>query len=110
MSLVPIDGAGKVLGQAGPCFIRNSNRLTVIGIMKFDTADLPNMQANGTLNDVILHEMGHVLGFGSSGKTRSNQEFPSPAIVNDNESPDSYGLQSTAAAAGQSLHGASAGL
>ena len=65
VSLVGIDGVGKVLGQAGPCFIRTSNKLTVIGIMKFDTADLPNMEANGTLNDVILHEMGHVLGFGS---------------------------------------------
>ena len=65
VSLVPIDGVGKILGQAGPCLIRSSNSLTVIGIMKFDTADLGNIQANGTLDDVILHEMGHVLGFGS---------------------------------------------
>ena len=64
VSLVPIDGVGGTLGQAGPCFIRNSNKLTVVGIMKFDTADLGTMLTNGTLDDVILHEMGHVLGFG----------------------------------------------
>jgi hypothetical protein len=33
--------------------------------MQFDTADLASMQANGTLNDVITHEMGHVLGIGT---------------------------------------------
>jgi len=63
--LVNIDGPGKVLAQAGPCLIRLSNSLTVVGIMKFDTSDLPNITANGTLHEVVLHEMGHVLGFGS---------------------------------------------
>jgi hypothetical protein len=33
--------------------------------MSFDTADLDRMEANNTLTDVILHEMGHVLGFGT---------------------------------------------
>jgi hypothetical protein len=81
VSLVPIDGVGKVLGQAGPCFIRNSNRLTVIGIMKFDTADLPNMEANGTLNDVILHEMGHVVGFGSIWDDPTKDFLVTPSSV-----------------------------
>jgi len=81
VSLVPIDGVGKVLGQAGPCFIRNSNKLTVIGIMKFDTADLPNMEANGTLNDVILHEMGHVVGFGSIWDDPTKNFLVTPSSV-----------------------------
>ena len=89
-----------MLGQAGPCFIRTSNKLTVIGIMKFDTADLPNMEANGTLNDVILHEMGHVLGFGSIWDDPT-KNFLRDAFV---------GLQSAASAAGQSLHGTAADL
>jgi Leishmanolysin len=38
----------------------------VIGYMFFDTADLAGLQSSGDLNDVILHEMGHVLGFGTS--------------------------------------------
>jgi hypothetical protein len=33
--------------------------------MQFGTADLAAMQANGTIGDVITHEMGHVLGIGT---------------------------------------------
>jgi hypothetical protein len=60
-----IDGPGNVLGQAGPCLIRSSNDLTAVGVMEFDTADVAGMSANGTLNLVMLHEMGHVIGFGT---------------------------------------------
>ena len=63
--LQPIDGRGGVLGSAGPCFLRNSNSLTVLGAMRFDTDDLDDIEAEGLLEPVILHEMGHVLGFGS---------------------------------------------
>jgi subtilisin-like proprotein convertase family protein len=62
---VPIDGPGGILGQAGPTHIRPGSRLPVKGIMSFDTADLNRMEADGSLTDVILHEMGHVLGFGT---------------------------------------------
>jgi hypothetical protein len=60
-----IDGPGNVLGQAGPCIVRSSNALPVIGLMFFDEDDLASLEANGTLSLVILHEMGHVLGFGT---------------------------------------------
>lgn len=63
--LVTIDGAGGVLGRAGPCLIRTAGRLTAMGIMQFDVADLATLETNGRLNDVILHEMAHVLGFGT---------------------------------------------
>ena len=33
--------------------------------MSFDTADLASMEADGTLVDVITHEMGHVIGIGT---------------------------------------------
>jgi hypothetical protein len=69
VSFVAIDGPGNVLGSAGPCLIRNSNSLTVVGTMRFDTADLATMEANGSLNSVILHEMGHVLGIGTLWST-----------------------------------------
>lgn len=65
VSLEAIDGSGGILGQAGPCRIRNSNSLTITGTMTFDVADLDDLETAGTLNDVILHEMGHVLGIGS---------------------------------------------
>lgn len=60
-----IDGPGGTLGQAGPCFIRSSNQLTVVGRMIFDQADLADLQAAALLDEVIVHEMGHVIGFGS---------------------------------------------
>lgn len=61
-----IDGPGGVLGQAGPCGLRTSSpTLPVLGIMQFDAADLTTIENNGTLDDVILHEMGHVLGLGT---------------------------------------------
>jgi hypothetical protein len=60
-----IDGVGKTLGQAGPCFIRSSNGLPVIGRLKLDASDLANMETNGTVDDVVLHEIGHVLGIGT---------------------------------------------
>lgn len=67
---VDIDGPGQVLGQAGPTHFRPpaagvAAGLPAMGIMSFDTADLTDMEAAGTLNDVITHEMGHVLGIGT---------------------------------------------
>lgn len=67
---LPIDGPGGTLGQAGPTHLRPASAgaaafLTAKGIMSFDTADLAKMGAAGTLNDVITHEMGHVLGIGT---------------------------------------------
>jgi hypothetical protein len=60
-----IDGPGGVLGSAGPCSIRNSDQLSWLGRMRFDSADLDNMVNNGTLESVILHEMLHVIGVGT---------------------------------------------
>ena len=60
----PIDGAGGVLASAGPCYTRSSNGLTTHGVIKFDSADVPGLESSGLLEDVILHEMVHVLGFG----------------------------------------------
>lgn len=59
-----IDGVGRVLGRAAPTLIRN-NQLPAAGFMEFDTDDLVRMQGDGTLVDVIVHEMGHVLGIGT---------------------------------------------
>jgi hypothetical protein len=65
-----IDGTGGVLGQAGPTVLRPTAAgaaalLPAAGVMYFDTADLAEMERENTLNDVITHEMGHVLGFGT---------------------------------------------
>lgn len=63
--LIPIDGPGQILGAAGPCFVRTSDALPVSGVMIFDVDDLEFMQSYNLLDEVIVHEMGHVLGFGT---------------------------------------------
>ncbi len=85
VTLEHIDGPGGVLGSAGPCFIRNSNNLSVVGAMIFDNADLANIEDAGLLQALILHEMGHVLGFGSLWPTMNLLADPSlpPATGTD---------------------------
>lgn len=67
-----IDGRGGVLGQAAPTAFRTSSQggLPYLGFMQFDSADLASMASAGTLRDVILHEMGHVLGLGGLWQAR----------------------------------------
>lgn len=71
-SIVTIDGVGGVLGQAGPDAFRGGTPggaggagLPYTGVMEFDTADVTAMETGGTLQGVIMHEMGHVLGLGT---------------------------------------------
>jgi hypothetical protein len=54
-----------VLGQAGPSILFGTTGLPVKGIMQFDTADVERLEAQDRFADVILHEMAHVLGFGT---------------------------------------------
>lgn len=68
-SSVAIDGVNGILGQAGPDQLRSGSSLPVHGVMRFDTADINSMEIDGTLFNVILHEMGHVLGIGTLWST-----------------------------------------
>ena len=63
--IAPIDGPKNILGQAGPCFVRLTSTLPVLGYMKFDSADIDVLEAQGRLEYVFLHEMMHVIGFGT---------------------------------------------
>ena len=65
VDITPIDGPLGTLGQAGPCQIRMSSQLPVLGFMQLDAADVTRLEQDGDLVDVILHEMGHVLGIGT---------------------------------------------
>lgn len=62
---IQIDGPGGTLGQAGPTHLREGSLLPARGIMEFDVDDLRMLEADQSLEDVILHEMGHVLGIGT---------------------------------------------
>ena len=62
--LQPIDGPGGHAGQAGPCAFGHA-RSPVVGVMFFDTDDLDLLEAEDLLDEVAIHEMGHVMGIGS---------------------------------------------
>mmetsp|Transcript_20085 Transcript_20085/g.55472 ORF Transcript_20085/g.55472 Transcript_20085/m.55472 type:complete len:560 (+) Transcript_20085:156-1835(+) len=72
----PIDGPGGILGSSGPRAIvttskknpvnHNHNfKQTLTGQMTFDSADIDVMLKDHNYKDVIVHEMGHVLGIGT---------------------------------------------
>jgi len=65
-----IDGNSGVLGSAGPDRFRSGTLLPYHGTMEFDSADMAWMESSGTLYYTVLHEMGHVLGFGTLWEAR----------------------------------------
>ena len=72
-----IDGVGGILGSAGPTnvvrwggpgpkqFQSRPIAIATSSQMQFDIADIVSLQQTGSLLDVVKHEMGHALGFGS---------------------------------------------
>lgn len=76
VSVPVIDGVGGILGSAGPdtAAYYDDNPLgqpthalwyADTGSMQFDSADVDWMIGNGSFFGVVLHEMAHVLGFGT---------------------------------------------
>lgn len=61
IQIQPIDGPGDILGQGGPCAVRAGSGLPAIGLMILDSADMTST----LMRRVIIHEMGHALGFGT---------------------------------------------
>lgn len=90
VQLQEIDGPGgengNILGQAGPCALRD-DLSPYLGVMTFDTFDLGELEASGSLETVILHEMGHVLGVGSLWDFVGLLENPS---IPNNEGADTF--------------------
>lgn len=60
-----IDGPGGILGGANPIDIRAGWRLPNAGWMILDSSDIERMDDQDILVDVILHEIGHLLGLGT---------------------------------------------
>lgn len=59
----PIDGPGSILGSAGPCALVGD--YPIFGLMRFDSADAQGLLNQGNFAEVIVHEMGHVIGIGT---------------------------------------------
>ena len=67
-TLAPNDGPGGVLGFAGPTeavLDRLDYVLSTDGEMTFDSADADGLLSAGIFGAVVLHEMAHVMGFGT---------------------------------------------
>lgn len=60
-----IDGQGGALASAAPCVVRSGSALTVLGHIQLDQADLDYLHSAGQLVPVLVHELLHVLGFGT---------------------------------------------
>lgn len=99
-----IDGPYGVLGQAGPRATRTTgSQLPYTGAMEFDSADLGMMESDGTLQSVILHEMGHVLGIGTLWWTKNLLDVTdatNPLYVGANALREYRTLAGSAAATG----------
>jgi hypothetical protein len=69
VTLTTIDGSGGFAGWGGTTASRSGTYLPGQGYMKLDSADTSSLVSKGILDDMILHEMLHSLGFGVSWKS-----------------------------------------
>jgi len=65
-----IDGARGVLAYAGPCVVHDADAggLPLVGAMTVDSSDVAMLTGGATsalADDVLTHELGHVLGIGT---------------------------------------------
>ncbi len=68
--ITPIDGVDGVLGNASACAFHATSGLTALGTMLFDSEDLDRLDVASQANDLVTHEIGHVLGFGTLWSAR----------------------------------------
>ena len=79
----PIDGRGLVLASAGPTFWRLPSFLPITGRITIDSADMASLTTGDELSNVVLHEMGHVLGKGYAGGFRRSHCFTSCLLTHN---------------------------
>lgn len=88
-----IDGAGDILGYAAPCHVRIIPHLddkvtsVITGRILLDEADVTALESQGTLGETVVHEIAHVLGFGTIW---TDHELIVNASVPSNPSADTH--------------------
>ena len=65
------------MGLAQVCSARLSNGLPIVAKLTLDTADVGRFEGTGRLVDLIVHELGHALGFGTLWASKGFLENPS---------------------------------
>lgn len=63
--VVPLDGPGGALAGAAITGVRNDSQLPFTATIQIDSADVARLRSDGSLRDVLKHELAHALGFGS---------------------------------------------
>ena len=97
-----IDGTGKTLAQSGPCYTRNRSSLPAVGVLMLDADDVRTVEAQGLMHDLVSHEIGHVLGFGTL--------WPDLQLLTGAGGTDPRFLGASAGSAYQALGGGSSGV
>ena len=109
VKIVPIDGEGGTLGQAGQAVWRISSALPIVSFIELDADDLDTL-SDRLLAALMLHEMGHTLGYGLEPWTDHNLlQNPSLDVYNNRivPAPDTYFSGANAIAAFDAAGGAS---
>lgn len=63
VSIADIDGPSNYLAYTQVCSVSDQDKLPILSHIRIDRADLDSMQARGILPAVVMHEIGHALGF-----------------------------------------------
>lgn len=71
-----IDGRGGTLASAGPCYVRRENDLPFVGALFLDEADVGRL-SDDELDDLLVHQIGHILGIGPLWKIFNLLQSPS---------------------------------
>ena len=109
VKIAPIDGAGGTLGQAGSDVWRVRSALPIVSFIELDASDLDTM-SDQLLAGLILHEIGHTLGFGIDPWTDHNLlQNPSLGVYNNRivPAPDTHFSGTNAIAAFNAAGGTS---
>ena len=62
--MAAIDGPGNIAGYGGTCVYRDDGK-PLVGLIRVDAADVASLSGDGfSLNTILTHEIGHVLGIG----------------------------------------------
>ena len=79
VAVADLDGLGGTLAAARLCLIRTRSETPVLGMTVFDRADIDRLEQTGSLVEVAVHEMAHILGFGLLWPRRGLLKNPSRA-------------------------------
>ena len=96
---------GSTLADSSPCYVRTFDGLPFAGIVHINVNDIPTLQAAGTFRYVLLHEMLHVMGFGSLWGPPSANGF---GLLTGGGSSDPYFTGAQARAAFRDFNGGGA--